>query len=144
VAFDAPLCEEAFTLHGAAVSIEETSTAQYPLFTPYAGPSAVTTSGSGPNLTLHFSPALANLRAYRLTFTSDVTALAGQTVDIRALVGDVSHNGVVDASDRSVVVGAWTGGGFTCPSDVTANGITDASDRSVVVGAWTGGVNTAP
>jgi hypothetical protein len=63
---------------------------------------------------------------------------------VRGLVGDVNSDGQVNASDRSTIVGAWTGAGFTCATDVDLSGATNAVDRSIVIGAWTGGQNCAP
>jgi hypothetical protein len=89
---------------------------------------------------------LENVRTYRLTIGSDVTSIPGQTVEVRGLVGDVNDSGTVNATDRSVVVGAWTGPGFSCQTDLNGSTTTNATDRSVVVGAWTGGLsqNCAP
>jgi hypothetical protein len=56
----------------------------------------------------------------------------------------VNSDGQVNATDRSVVVGAWTGGGSTCATDLNGDATTNATDRSMVVGAWTGGMNCAP
>ena len=73
-----------------------------------------------------------------------VTSIAGQFIEVRGLVGDVNSDGPVNATDRSVVVGAWTGGGFSCSTDVNGDAATNATDRSIVVGAWTGTQNCAP
>ena len=60
------------------------------------------------------------------------------------LLGDANGDGQVNATDRSLVVGAWTGAGFTCATDLNSDAVTNATDRSMVVGAWTGGQNCAP
>jgi hypothetical protein len=94
-------------------------------------------------LILTFSPALLNAKTYRIDIGPTVTSVAGQQVFVRGLIGDANGDGFVNATDRSVVVGAWTGpGGFSCPTDVNNDGLTNATDRSVVVGAWTGGAAT--
>jgi hypothetical protein len=95
-------------------------------------------------LILTFSPALENATTYRITIGPEVTSIPGQFVQVRGLLGDVNSDGRVDAVDRSLVVGAWTGPGFTCASDVSDDGITNGLDRSLVVGAWTGGMACAP
>ena len=104
----------------------------------------MSTSGSGDSLTLTFSPALADRTSYRIHVSSSISTVTGQSFDIRGLTGDVNSDGSTDAGDRSVIVGVWTGSGFTCPTDVNLSGTTDAGDRSVVVGVWTSGANTAP
>ena len=45
--------------------------------------------------------------------------------------GDVNSDGRVDATDRSIVVGDWTGSGYTMLTDLELGGTTDATDRSL-------------
>jgi hypothetical protein len=125
------------------VSIEQATCAAQ-AYVPYAGASAGSGSIEGNTLVLNFTPGLENARTYRLTIGPEVTRIPGQTLEVRGLVGDANHDGLVNASDRSVVVGVWTGAGFSCASDLNSSGATNASDRSIVVGAWTGGQNCAP
>jgi glucose/arabinose dehydrogenase len=122
----------------------EESTCASPPYVPYTGSSAVTPSIAGNTLVLNFSLGLENARRYRFSVPPSVTTITGQTVEVRSLLGDVNGNGVTDAIDRSLVVGAWTGGGFTCPTDLDSSGQTNASDRSIVIGAWTGPQACAP
>ena len=56
----------------------------------------------------------------------------------------VKDDGLTNSTDRSFVVGAWTGSGFSCVTDVSNDGFTNSTDRSMVVGAWTGTENCAP
>jgi hypothetical protein len=142
--FDRALCSNSFTLGAGAVSIEETTSALYPVWQPWSGGSIMTTSGGGDTMVLSFSPALADGTTYRLNIDSSVTTVAGQSLDVRALLGDVDSSGVTDAGDRSVIVGTWTGRGVNSATDVSLSGATDAGDRSMVVGVWTGGANSAP
>jgi hypothetical protein len=107
-------------------------------YAPYSGGAAVSAALEANDLVLTFDPALENARVYKLTLGPDVSAAAPQSVEIRAFFGDVNSDGVVNAVDRSVVVGAWTGPGFTPNTDVNHDGSTNALDRSFVVGAWTG------
>jgi hypothetical protein len=117
-----------------AVSLEQSSCAA-PALVPYSGAATMTCAPSGSDLVCLFAPGLENARTYRITVTwATVTAM----VELRGLIGDVNSDGFVNATDRSVVVGAWTGGGFSCPTDVNRDGSTNATDRSIVVGAWTG------
>jgi hypothetical protein len=111
----------------------------------YTGASTTSAAVAANELVLTFTPALENARTYRMTIGAEVTSVPGQSVAVRGLVGDADGNGVVNATDRSVVVGAWTGaGGFSCPTDMDNNGNTNALDRSIVVGSWTGAQNCAP
>ena len=144
IEFDQPLNDSAFGLNEAAVHIAETTTAIYPLFQPYSGMTAITTGGAGNVLILNFDPGLENARAYRFRMSQLVTSLPGQGFDIRGLIADVNSDGAVNATDRSVVVGVWTGSGFTCETDIKLDAQTNATDRSLVIGAWTSGMNTAP
>ena len=52
---------------------------------------------------------LPNAVTYRFTITGQVTSVLDQSVEVRALLGDVTDSGAVNASDRSVIVGVWTG-----------------------------------
>jgi hypothetical protein len=126
------------------VTIEERVCPPPGSYVPYAGGSSVSGSLAGNELVLSFSPPLENGRTYRLNIGPEVTSVGGQSVEVRGLVGDVDDNGAANASDRGVVVGAWTGGGFTCVTDLDSSGVTNAADRSLVVGAWTGAQNCAP
>ncbi|MFO0826846.1 MAG: PQQ-dependent sugar dehydrogenase [Phycisphaerales bacterium] len=47
---------------------------------------------------------------------------------------DLDHNGVVDAADLAIVLGAW--GQFASSPDLDGNGIVDAADLAVLLGAW--------
>ena len=125
------------------VTIEQ-ATCAAPTYAPYSGSAVLTPSLAGNNLVLVFTPGLENARTYRITVNSSVTSIPGQFVEVSGLVGDVNGDGLVNATDRSVVVSAWTGGGFSCPTDLTNDGATNATDRSVVVSAWTGSQNCAP
>lgn len=126
------------------VEICETTCANGSLPAPYSGDSVVSCSVSGSALILNFTPGLENGRTYRIFLGPDVTSTPGQFVDVRGLMGDVNSDGRVDATDRSVVVGIWTGPGFTCSTDIDMDGITNATDRSLVIGAWTGSADCAP
>jgi hypothetical protein len=110
----------------------------------YVGGSTMSANVSGNDLVLTFTPGLENLGTYRLNIGSSMTSLMGQFVEVRALLGDANGDGQVNATDRSLVVGAWTGAGFTCATDLNSDAVTNATDRSMVVGAWTGGQNCAP
>ena len=73
--------------------------------------------------------------------------MPNQSIEFRALIGDINSDGHVNATDRSVVVAAWTSAEhFSCPTDLNNDGATNATDRSIVVSAWTGGsaTNCAP
>lgn len=120
----------------------EQATCTAPAFVPYVGGSQGSGRVVGNELVITFTPGLENARSYLLSLGAEITSIAGQTVEVRGLVGDVNSDGSVNATDRSMIVGAWTGGSFSCPSDVNNDGVTNATDRSVVVGAWTGGAAT--
>jgi hypothetical protein len=125
------------------ITLEE-ATCAAPVFAPYSGTSTSSALIAANELVLTFTPALENGRTYRMNLGAAVTSIPGQFVEVRGLVGDVDGNGAVNASDRSTVVGVWTGSGFSCSTDVSNSGTTDAADRSIVVGAWTGAQNCAP
>lgn len=111
---------------------------------PYTGSAVVNATVTGNELVLAFTPPLENGRTYRLTPGPDVTSVSGQFIEVRGLLGDVTNDGSTDGADRSVVVGYWTGPGFSCSTDLNNDGATNATDRSIVVGAWTGTNNCAP
>jgi hypothetical protein len=126
---------------GSGVTIQQ-STCAAPAFVAYAGAAVGNGSVVGNELVIVFTPGLENARTYRLTIGADVTSIGGQTVDVRNLIGDTNADGAVNATDRSVVVSAWTGGGFSCATDLNNDNATNATDRSIVVSAWTGGAAT--
>jgi len=109
-----------------------------PAYVAYSGASVMSCTPSGLTMVCNFTPALENVHAYRLTLPESPGT---QVIDFRVLTGDATGNGVVDAGDRSAVVGQWTSPGYSCATDVgtdiTENASTDAGDRSAVVGAWT-------
>ncbi len=53
---------------------------------------------------------------------------------VPACPGDLNSNGVVDASDLSVLLGAW--GSSTAGPDIDNNGIVDAADLAALLGNW--------
>jgi hypothetical protein len=59
----------------------------------------------------------------------------GCPIDEPGLVGDLDGNGVVDAADLSILLGAWGTKGASV-ADLDGNGIVDAADLSVLLGAW--------
>ena len=81
---------------------------------------------------------------YKLCLAPEPSCMAGQCLEVRCLKADVNSDGTVDAIDRSVVVGVWTGSGYSPNTDVDLSGRTNATDRSVVVGAWTGDEDCSP
>jgi hypothetical protein len=110
----------------------------------YSGGSQIAAAVEGNELVLSFAPPLANARTYRITVGPAITGVPCQSLEVRGLVGDANSDGQVNATDRSFVVGVWTGSGFSPNTDIDTSGQTNATDRSVVVGAWTGGQNCAP
>ncbi|MFM7051306.1 MAG: hypothetical protein ACKOYN_04120, partial [Planctomycetota bacterium] len=46
---------------------------------------------------------------------------------------DLNGDGVVDAQDLAVVLGAW---GTAGPGDLDGNGVVDAADLTLLLGAW--------
>ena len=114
-------------------------------YVPYSGTSTAVPFISGNDLLLRFSPALENARTYLLEMGPEVTSVAGQTLEIRGLLGDVDSSGRVNAADRSAVVSAWTSPeNFTCLTDLDSSGRTNSHDRSLVVSAWTGTEHCSP
>ncbi len=49
-----------------------------------------------------------------------------------ALVGDLNQDGVVDAADLTILLGAWS----TADGDLNGDGTTDAADLTILLGAW--------
>ncbi len=49
--------------------------------------------------------------------------------------GDLTGNGVVNAADLALLLGAW--GACDCPADITGNNIVNAADLAIVLGGWT-------
>jgi hypothetical protein len=112
-------------------------------YVAYNGASAMNCVTNPLNITCTFTPALENVRAYRLTVPDNATT---RDIKFRGLIGDAAPNpgdgnGVVDSADRSAVVAQWTAPGFSCATDartdINVSGVTDSADRSQVVGAWT-------
>jgi hypothetical protein len=130
---------------GTGFTIDQ-ATCAAPAFVPYAGASVASGSIAGNDLVITFTPGLENARTYRINLGSPLTNIGGQSVQVRGLIGDTNTDGAVNATDRSVVVSAWTGGGFSCATDLNNDAATNATDRSIVVSAWTGGAssNCAP
>jgi hypothetical protein len=131
------------TPSGPGVALAQ-ATCESPEFAAYAGACTITSVVEGQELVVSFTPGLENGRSYRMTLAGEITSVAGQTVEFRGLLGDVTGDGLVNATDRSEVVGIWTGGGFSCDTDLDGDGLTNAVDRSLTVAAWTGGGNCAP
>ena len=135
---------------GAPVLIEEQICATCPCtgtqagYGPYTGASTSSATVAGNELIVSFTPGLENARTYRLTLSEEVTSIANQAIEVRGLKGDVNSDARVNATDRSFVVGVWTGGGFSAPTDIDLSGATNATDRSFVVAAWTGNERCAP
>jgi hypothetical protein len=128
-----------------AVTLEEKVCPAPGTYGPYTGASTLAANVAGSELVVTFTPGLENLRTYRINIGPDVTSVAGQFVEVRALIGDVTGDGRVNANDRSVVVSAWTStAAFTCATDLNLDGATNAEDRGIVIGAWTNGQNCAP
>jgi hypothetical protein len=125
------------------VTLDEKTCAS-PTYAAYSGSASVSAAVAGNALVLSFAPGLESGRTYRITIGTGVTSIAGQFVEVRGLLADVNSDGQVNATDRSAVVGTWTGSGFSCATDLNGDGLTNATDRSLVVGTWTGGVNCAP
>ncbi|MDZ4753168.1 MAG: GC-type dockerin domain-anchored protein [Phycisphaerae bacterium] len=49
-----------------------------------------------------------------------------------ACPADINADGMIDAADLAIVLGAWG----TPAADLTGNGTTDAADLSILLGAW--------
>lgn len=107
-------------------------------YATYTGSSTVSAAVESNELVLTFAPGLENARTYKITLGPEISAIAGQSIEVRALFADASSDGRVNATDRSVVVGVWTGSGFSAATDVNRDGATNSTDRSFVVGVWTG------
>ena len=128
------------------VTLEEDATCPSPpSYGPYTGASTSSATVVANELVLTFTPALENARTYRITLGPGVTSIAGQFLEVRALVGDVDSSGRANATDRSLVVSAWTSpANFSCDTDIDSSGRTNALDRSLTVASWTGTQNCAP
>jgi hypothetical protein len=133
------------------VSIEEQSgppCGTLAAYAPYGGASVASASVAGNDLTLDFTPPLEDCRTYRFTIGPDVTSLAGQSFQVRSLRGDCSavagSYGITNGADRSAVLAAWTGPGYTIPTDITLDGVTNGADRSAVLAVWTSACSRAP
>ena len=135
-----------FTYGGPAPSIVPTIESDCtcpppPAFAPYGGPSTIGCVPVGPDLICTLSPPLPGPCTYQFRVCSGGGVVP---VRLRALLGDVNDDGLTNATDRSVIVGVWTGGGYSCKTDLNCDGATNATDRSIVVGVWTSGANCAP
>ncbi|MFO0828206.1 MAG: M14 family zinc carboxypeptidase [Phycisphaerales bacterium] len=55
--------------------------------------------------------------------------------DCPPVLGDLNGDGVVDASDLALLLGAWGANGGA--ADLDGNGVVDAGDLAILLGAWT-------
>lgn len=73
-------------------------------------------------------------------FRSALPIVAGVTVPSAGgapLLGDLDADGVVSASDLSILLGAWGRCGG-CAADLDGNGTVDSADLAILLGAWNG------
>jgi len=49
---------------------------------------------------------------------------------------DINDDGVVDAADLAVLLGAWGPCANCCPSDLDQDGQIGATDLALLLGAW--------
>jgi hypothetical protein len=113
-------------------------------YAAYTGTAGTTCFTVGDHLYVNFSPSLETGYKYRISFGEGTTSLAGQAVEFRTLQGDITGDGVVNGADRTAIIAAWTGSGFTCQSDLNDDSVTNGSDRTIVISAWTSPSNTCP
>ena len=114
-------------------------------YVPYSGAAVMSSAVEGNDLVLRFAPELEGARTYKLELNESVTSVAGQSLEVRVLLGDANSDGRTNASDRSQIVSVWTGAGFSPATDVNLDGRTNGGDRSVIVAVWTSaGGNCAP
>jgi hypothetical protein len=60
------------------------------------------------------------------------------------LPGDANHDGVVDASDATILAGNWQATNASWEmGDFNGDGIVDASDATILAGNWQAGTNSA-
>jgi hypothetical protein len=95
-------------------------------------------------LVLFLDPPLENGRTYRITLGGEVTAMAGQSFEVRCLMGDMDSSGRVNLVDRSFLTAAWTGTGYSAETDLSGDGHTNGTDRSLWMSSYTSAVNCAP
>jgi hypothetical protein len=112
-------------------------------YSPFAGPAPVAYVEDH-ELVLSFWAGLTNARTYRLTLGPEISSVRCQRIEFRNLVGDANGDGRVDGTDRTTIIGTWTGAGFSPVTDINLDGRTSGSDRTVVIGAWTSAQNCAP
>jgi hypothetical protein len=124
--------------------ILEERTCASPTFAPYSGLSTMGSRIEGDELVLTFAPALEDARSYRITLGPELTRIPGQAVQVRALIGDINSDGFVNALDRGAWMAVSSLGQVSCATDLNGNGTTDMTDKSIVIGRWTGGANCAP
>lgn len=53
------------------------------------------------------------------------------------VVGDLDDNGVVDAADLAILLGAWGVDCDGCSEDIDGSGTVDGADLALLLGAWT-------
>ena len=60
------------------------------------------------------------------------------TLGDAALVGDLNHDGIVNAKDLGLLIAAWgpCGRGAPCPADLNEDGIVDAADLGFLFANW--------
>lgn len=66
-----------------------------------------------------------------VTGTGNITITPSGSCPV-ACIGDLNNDGVVDASDLAILLGAWG----TAGADLDGNGNTDAADLALLLGAW--------
>jgi hypothetical protein len=106
--------------------------------------SAVCGSG-GPCLEQHLSPgcddaeccvAVCNLDPYCCTNSWDNYCVQGAASSCANAPGDINNDGAVNASDLSLLLGAWGSSGG--PADLDGDGTVGAADLALLLGGWTG------
>ncbi|MBL9147632.1 MAG: hypothetical protein JNM94_02970 [Phycisphaerae bacterium] len=65
--------------------------------------------------------------------TPEIDAIADVAPASRAVPFDLTNDGLVDAADLGVLLGAWATSG---PGDFDGNGVVDAADLGLLLGAW--------
>ncbi|MBL9119552.1 MAG: hypothetical protein JNL80_06545 [Phycisphaerae bacterium] len=97
------------------------------------------TAGATPSV-VQFQSAMTNLTSIRIS--AEFGSEAGEeTVDLDSVVlvstcsADLNGDGVVDAQDLAILLGAW--GSTSDPaSDINYSGLTDATDLAILLGSW--------
>jgi hypothetical protein len=108
-------------------------------FAPYAGAGSVAVDGIDGNTLVLLLSNFEDGATYKFTVGGDVTAIAGQAIEVRMLLGDcvgtpVESYGQVEVADKTLLFANW--GAYTMDVDFNLDGVVDVADKTLLFARW--------